>query len=116
MLKLIAGLITVITAALGYLSFKYETTSFCEAAQKAATAEYSAVYEESAEGDFAETLKRGVADYLGYGRELEAVQTVGVAEHIEGKSAIECAYMVAERELSPSSFREGLIEDLRNGG
>ena len=112
--KVIAGVIGIATAAGGYLSFKYSTTSTCEAAKTAIVLESPKVIDELAEEDPAFRLAKAGSVLLGAEKQIEAQMTTIAAEEVEDKSALECAYMVAQRELTPSSFRKSIAAELKD--
>lgn len=110
--RIIAGLIAVATAGGGYLSFKYSTTSTCEAARSAVAQEMPRILEDLQEDNTAARITGVIGGLTGSDNQLEALALAEATEGYEDKSAMECLYMVAERELSPSSFRAGVVEDL----
>ncbi len=106
--RIIAGLIAVITAAGGYLSFKYSTTSTCMAAEAAVVQEMPRVLQDLRDNDRRAYIAELV---LGPSRFRTEAQVVAI-EGVQDRSAFECIQMVVEREVSPSSFREGVVADL----
>lgn len=112
--KLIAGVIGVATAAGGYMSFKYSTTSSCEAAKTAIVLESPKIIEELGEEDARFRAVQAGATLLGGNDIVETVMTKVASDEVEDKSALECVYMVAHREISPSGFRKSVAEEMKD--
>lgn len=111
MLKLIAGVIAVITALGGYMSWKYGTTSSCEAAGKAMRDEMPAVIDELAETDIRfRALKVGGALLNGVDAFATGIAAEMAKDAAQDASAVECVMMVGRRELDPSGFRKAMGE------
>ena len=112
-IRLIAAVVVLVTALGGYMSFRYSTTSTCEAAQKAIRDEMPKVLEELAENDLRfRALQVGAALLGSVDTVARGVATEVAAEKVADKSAIECAYMVGWRELDPSGFRKEMGETI----
>ena len=107
MFKLIAGVIAVVTAAGGFMSWKYSTTSTCEAAEKAIVAEMPKILDDLADRDARfKALKVGGALFGGVETFVAGAASQLATEEVEDSSALDCVMLVAQRELDPSGFRE----------
>lgn len=116
-LKLIAGVIALITALGGYMSFRYSTTSACEAAQKGIRDDMPKIIDDLAERDARfRALKVGGALFGGVDTLARGVTAELAADQVADKSALECAYLVGQRELDSAGFRktvgDALADDL----
>lgn len=106
-IRLVAALILLITAVGGYISFRYSTTSICDAAAQAIRAETPKAIDEMAERDLRfKALKVGGALFGGVDAVATGATTEMAARELADKSAVECAFVVGQRELNPSGFRK----------
>ncbi|MCI4662717.1 MAG: hypothetical protein MRY63_12965 [Neomegalonema sp.] len=111
LIKLITALIALSTAVGGFMSFKYGTTSTCEAAGKAIRDEMPAILDDLAENDLRfRALKVGRAMFGTGDAIMRGVTSELAAKEIEGRNALECTYLVGRRELDRSGFRKEMGE------
>lgn len=107
MFKFIAGVIAVITALGGFMSWKYSTTSACEAARQAIVAEMPDILDDLAERDARfKALKVGGALFGGVDAFVKGAASQLAEDEVKDSSALECAWMIGQREIDPSGFRE----------
>lgn len=103
----------LVTGLGGYMSWKYDTTSVCSAAQTAVDQEMPKVMEELSQEDVRFKALAVGRVLLGGGDSLitGAIKEL-VREKTEDKTAIECATLVGYRELDRSGFREQLRKEI----
>lgn len=105
--KMIAGVIAIVTALGGYMSWKYSTTSACEAANRAIGDEMPRILEDLAERDPRfRALRVGGALFSGVETFMAGAAAQAAESETRDLSGLQCAYMVGQRELNPSGFRE----------
>lgn len=113
MIRFIASIIALTTALGGYISWKYSTTSVCEAARQATIAELPRAVDDLADQDPRFRALRVGQALLGGGEGVvQGVAAELVTAELEDASAAACAVVVARRELTPSAFRADLAQQL----
>lgn len=109
LIKWITSLIALATAVGGFMSFKYGTTSPCEAAGTAIRTEMPKIMDYLAENDVRfRALKVGRALFGTGDAMVTGITSEIAAREVEGKTAIECVYLVGQRELDRSGFHKAV--------
>ena len=116
-IKLGASVIALITALGGFMSWKYGTTSPCEAAGTAIRDEMPKIMDYLAEKDFRfRAVRIGGSIFQGGDALMTAVTAETVRGEIEKRNAVECVYLVGQRELDRAGFHatigDRLADDL----
>lgn len=100
-----ASVLALVTALGGFMSWKYSTTSPCEAAGVAIRDEMPAIMEHLAETDTRfRALQIGGAIFGDVGALVSGVAGELARQEVEDKSAVECVYIVGRRELDSKGF------------
>lgn len=111
--RLAGVLVAIITVVGGYLSFKYGTTSTCEAAQIAIRDEMPKIVEELAERDNRfRALRVGQALFGSSSALLTGALSELAAEEVADKTAVECGILVLHREVDRAGFRRSVGDDM----
>ena len=116
-IRLGASVIALVTALGGYMSWKYGTTSACEAAGTAIRLDMPDILDDLAETDVRfRALKIGGAIFGSSDAIVSGVAGEVARAHVEDRTAVECAYLVGQREIDSKGFRatvgEALADDL----
>lgn len=110
-IKLGASVIALVTALGGYMSWKYNTTSVCEAAGTAIQTEMPQILDDLAENDIRfQALKVGRALFSTGDAVFTGITAEIARNEVENATAVECAYLVGQREIDAAGFRQTVGE------
>lgn len=112
-----ASVIALVTALGGYMSWKYGTTSPCEAAGTAIRLDMPKILDDLAETDLRFRALRVGGALLGTSDAFVSGIAGEVARsEVADRTGLECAYLVGQREIDSAGFRktvgEAIADDL----
>lgn len=111
--RFIAGVIALITAAGGYMSWKYSTTSTCQAAATAIQQEMPRILDDLADRDPRfKALKVGGALFSGLETFTAGAAAQLAQEETQDKTAVECGVLVVQREFDSAGFRKTVGDEM----
>lgn len=112
-----ASVVALVTALGGYMSWKYGTTSACEAAGTAIRLDMPKILDDLAAEDIRfRALRVGGALFGSSDALISGIAGEVARSEVEDRTALECAYLVGQREIDSAGFRktvgEAIADDL----